>query len=82
MKLFKEQEQHKKTFSVKVKEVGNNIDLTLVDSETGEHIANICKISDDGIYISTAVNACIDAKDYDSTKIKFEIDGSLKIIKH
>lgn len=82
MKLFKEYKQPEKTFSVDIREStrDNTLYFTLVDSESGEFIANLCEISDNGIYLSQGVKTCIDGMGYASDKTKFEDNGSLKII--
>ena len=85
MKLFKEHEQPEKTFSVNIQESitgDETLYFTLVDSLTEEFIANLCEISENGIYLSRGVKACIEGMGYASDKTKFEDNGSLKIIQH
>ena len=78
MKLFKG--TPKKSFSVNIKEQRNGIlRLSLVDSQTGDLLAHLCEITDDGIYLSKSVSHCMEDEGYAYNKNMFEDNGSLKI---
>lgn len=78
MKLFKG--TPKKSFSVNITEQRNGIlRLSLVDSQTGDLLAHLCEITDDGIYLSKSVSHCMEDEGYAYNKNMFEDNGSLKI---
>ena len=78
MKLFKG--TPKKSFSVNIKEQRNGIlRLSLVDSQTGDLLAHLCEITDDGIYLSKSVSHCMEDEGYTYNENMFEDNGSLKI---
>ena len=80
MKLFKETGTPKKSFSVNIKEQRNGIlRLSLVDSQTGDLLAHLCEITDDGIYLSKSVSHCMEDEGYAYSENMFEDNGSLKI---
>lgn len=78
MKLFKG--TPKKSFSVNITEQRNGIlRLSLVDSLTGDLLAHLCEITDDGIYLSKSVSHCMEDEGYAYSENMFEDNGSLKI---
>ena len=78
MKLFKG--TPKKSFSVNIKEQRNGIlRLSLVDSQTGEHIAHLADFSNEGVYLFKNVNHCMEDEGYAYSENMFEDNGSLKI---
>ena len=78
MKLFKG--TPKKSFSVNITEQRNGIlRLSLVDSQTGDLLAHLCEITDDGIYLSKSVSHCMEDEGYAYNKNMFEDNGSLII---
>ena len=78
MKLFKG--TPKKSFSVNITEQRNGIlRLSLVDSLTGDLLAHLCEITDDGIYLSKSVSHCMEDEGYAYSENMFEDNGSLII---
>ena len=79
MKLFKESEKTGKAYSVKVDDSGDSLTLSLVDSQTGEHIAHLADFSNEGVYLFKNVNHCMEDEGYAYSENMFEDNGSLKI---
>ena len=80
MKLFKESEKTGKAYSVKVDDSGVSLTLSLVDSQTGEHIARLADFSNDGVYLFTHVIYCLEENNYTYSENMLDDNGSLKII--
>jgi hypothetical protein len=83
MKLFKETpEQQKKTFSVKVEEqFRENIVITLVDSQTGHHVAQLAEIEDDGLVVFKDAKINLIDGNYDYNPRTFDTNGSINVIR-
>ena len=80
MKLFKESEKTGKAYSVKVDDSGDSLTLSLVDSQTGEHIAHLADFSNEGVYLFTHVKDCLEENKYTYSENMLDDNGSLKII--
>lgn len=84
MKLFNKTKPTEKNFSIKVRELYKTLHLTVVDSESGEFIADIADIADiseEGIYLHHNAADCLKVENYIYNKNMFESNGSLKIIR-
>ena len=82
MKLFKEtQEQQKKTFSVKVEQFHEKILITLVDSQTGHHVAQLAEIEDDGLVVFKDAKINLIDGNYDYNPRTFDTNGSINVIR-
>ena len=83
MKIFKEEEKGKKSWSIKLYNNGNATNLNAVDSVTGEHLATLIgfnKTNGDVIVHADAFNA-IEDQGYDATEHdnRFDESGRLEI---
>ena len=63
-----------------VDDSGDSLTLSLVDSQTGEHIAHLADFSNEGVYLFTHVKDCLEADKYTYSENMFDDNGSLKII--
>jgi hypothetical protein len=84
MKLFTETKSTEKTFSVKLLQLYPSLGITisLVDSETGNHIANIGEINDEhGFILYSMVTDRLTEKGYKFNNNIFAKDGSLFVTK-
>ena len=84
MKLFTEAKPTEKTFSVKVSQLDDYfIIISLVDSQSGNHIANIGEINDeDGFILYSMVTDRLSVKGYKFNKDIFDRHGTLFVTKH
>ena len=80
MKLFKESEKTGKAYSVKVDDSGDSLTISLVDSQTGEHIAHLADFSNEGVYLFKHVKDCLEENKYTYSENMLDDNGSLKII--
>ena len=83
MKLFTEAKPTEKTFSVKVSQLDDYfIIISLVDSQSGNHIANIGEINDeDGFILYSMVTDRLSVKGYKFNKDIFDRHGRLFVTK-
>ena len=83
MKLFTEAKPTEKTFSVKVSQLYPSLGITisLVDSETGNHIAK-GEINDEhGLILHSMVTDRLAEKGYKFNKDIFDKDGTISILR-
>lgn len=80
MKLFKETTR-KKSFSVQVSENTEleEVLITLVDSRTGEFIANLLDITEAGVYFCDSVPELLKENNYEFNENLFNSNGKINL---
>ena len=83
MKLFTEEYATEKTFSVKVSQLDDYIiKISLVDSMTGKHLANLAQLDDvNGLIVYSDVTDCLKGYGYKFNNGIFDKDGTISILR-